>query len=199
MSKKRVKLFSTYDEILYKNVFSIPGNIKLDKSLLEFTQKYTGIELVEARDFFSSHLGKMKAKDRSNDSDDSAIEVTIADTSFDCNQHIVTSTPKKCGKKTASPKNVPNIKENVKDMHTSTEICKIYHKDHIRMYYQNVRSIKSDDKMKDFKATSVSEYDVVIFTETWLKGGPLKHDMNVLNEHYDVYRFDRLRSWPMKF
>lgn len=166
----------------------------MDKSWLEIIQKYTGIELDETSDYPSSHLGKMNAKDRSNDSDDSAIEVLTADTSVDRNQHIVTSTPKKCGKKTASPKNVPIIKENVKDMHTSTEKCKTYHEDHILMYYQNVRSIKSDNKMKAFKATSVSKYDVVIFTETWLKGGPLKHNMNVLNEHYDVYRFDRLRS-----
>lgn len=179
--------------------FSIPDDIKFDKSLFEFTQKYTGTNLDDVRDFFSSHLGKMRTKDRTSNSvnklDDSGIDASIANTSFDCIKNMVTSTPKKCEKKAIPPKNVPKKKVYVKDMHTSTEICKISHKDTIRMYYQNVNSIKSDEKMKNFIDTSVCDYDVVIFTETWLdEGQALKYNMNVLNEYYDVYRCDRSES-----
>lgn len=169
----------------------------MDKTLFEFARKYTCTKLDDAIDFFSSHLNQRRAKDRTCDSvsklDDSGIEVSIANTSFDCNQRMVTSTPKKCEKMTvSSSKNMPHKKIHAKDMHTSREIYKISYKNTIRMYYQNVRSIKSDKKMENFNATSVSDYDVVILTETWLKEGQeLKHNMNALNEHYDVYRCDR--------
>ncbi len=167
---------------------SIPDDIKLDQSMFEFIQIYTGIGLDDARAFFSNNAELCTSGDSvSQPNDCNSGEISLASTSI-----MRTSTLKKCVKKTVPPKNEPKKMVCVKELHTKTEISKIFHKDSIKMYYQNVRSIKSDDKMESFNDTSVRNYDVVILTETWLDAGqPLKGQMNVLNEYYDVYRGDR--------
>ncbi|XP_055296460.1 uncharacterized protein LOC129565513 [Sitodiplosis mosellana] len=190
------------------------SSTKLDHSVFEFTQKYTGIELEDAKAFYRSHSNQIRIKgikdDAVNELNDSGIEISIANNNKSIgddqsNLLMVTSTPKKSAPKIVSPKKVPKKTSNaknveaktayVKDMHTSTEVCKTAYTDTVRMYYQNVNSIKSDEKMKNFVATSVSKYDVVIFTETWLNDAQaLKHNMSGFNEHFDVYRRNRSES-----
>lgn len=192
-------------------LFFLEGNIELDHSLFEFTQKYTGIEFEDARSFFRRRSIQTKTENLSNvnELDDSGIEISIANNkSVNGDQSeslMVTSTPKKSEpkispqkierKKPSTSKNAEKKTAYMKDMHISTEVCKVISTDTIRIYYQNVNSIKSDEKMKDFISASVCEYDIVIFTETWLKNGQaLKHEMSVFNEHFDVYRHNRCGS-----
>lgn len=168
--------------------------------MLEFTQKYTGTKLENAKEFFTTRTNKAITRDLTdvgiNKVNDSGIGVSITNASFDCDKSMITSTPIKTGRKIVPPKKVQKETIYVKDMHTSMDVRKIGHKETIRMYYQNVNSVKSDEKMKNFLAASiVDRYDIVIFTETWLEEGqPLKYNMEVFNEYFDVYRCDRSGS-----
>lgn len=70
----------------------------------------------------------------------------------------------------------------------SSNICKIGNKDSIRIYYQNVQSIGSKDKQKRFNKELANNYDVIVFTETWLKN---TSKLEIFDEGFDVYRCDR--------
>lgn len=70
----------------------------------------------------------------------------------------------------------------------SSEICKVASKDSIRIYYQNVQSIDSDKKQKQFSHDLARNFDVIVFTETWLKE---TSSLEILDIGFDIYRCDR--------
>lgn len=58
----------------------------------------------------------------------------------------------------------------------------------LTVYYQNVRGLRT--KLCELlKATSISHYDIICITETWLQ--PAIHDGEVLDPTYNIYRRDR--------
>lgn len=65
--------------------------------------------------------------------------------------------------------------------------------DQIKMYYQNVQSIKSEKKMENFDNSLVAKYDIILFTETWLtkKQDIFTGNMKTFNSDFSVYRRDR--------
>lgn len=169
----------------------------MDIPVSEFIRKYCGSTVKSLNESLEQIL---KKEIGTGELDDSGIEIsnatdTCESTTSTNSSSMVTSTPIKLEKKTSPPKNVREQIVYVKDFHKSPGICKIAGKGNIRMYYQNVRSVLSDEKMKNFIATTVCDYDMVIFTETWLKEGKtFKHNMNVFNEQFDVYRHDRFEK-----
>lgn len=68
---------------------------------------------------------------------------------------------------------------------------KISMPDEIKIYYQNVRSIKN--KMGNFDSSLVPNYHIIIFTETWLTKNQkdFTGNMKVFNSEFAVYRRDR--------
>lgn len=71
------------------------------------------------------------------------------------------------------------------------DIEKISMPDEIKIYYQNVQSIK--EKMKEFNNSLVPNYDIILFTETWLTKDQKRFtdNMAVFNSKFEVYRKDR--------
>lgn len=62
---------------------------------------------------------------------------------------------------------------------------------YLSIYYQNVRGLRT--KTRDFLLNlSVSSYDVIILTETWLKSNI--HNSELFDRRYLVYRKDRVTS-----
>lgn len=73
----------------------------------------------------------------------------------------------------------------------TVEISKIFDKDTIHIYYQNVNSIKGEQKQKVILETfddHCSGYDVIALTETWLKPGA--NIIDGIFKGFDVYRRD---------
>lgn len=66
--------------------------------------------------------------------------------------------------------------------------CKVSRKDSIRIYYQNVQSIRGNRKKKQFNRSLAQNYDVIVFTETWLNE---TSNLEIFDEGFDVYRCDR--------
>lgn len=61
----------------------------------------------------------------------------------------------------------------------------------ISVYYQNLRSI--NNKLSDISSsTSIDEYDVLLFTETWLKPEINNNELKLFN--YNIYRCDRSKN-----
>lgn len=181
------------------------GTSSLDEAVFLFTQKYTGPISESAKETFMNNSKRVSTQDPTNSNivsvlSDSGINTSIDNNNnikFECDEFVETSTPKKGSRKDPPPKNTTKKKVYADQMHTSPEVCKIGFKKIVRMYYQNVRSIDSDEKMKNFNSTYVLDYDIVIFTETWLKEkSELKFRMNAFNEHFDVYRRDRGMETP---
>lgn len=75
----------------------------------------------------------------------------------------------------------------------SRQICKVASKDSIRIYYQNVRSIHSEYKQKKFRSDLACDFDVIVFTETWLMED--KSRLQIFDDGFDIYRCDRSRSY----
>ena len=61
----------------------------------------------------------------------------------------------------------------------------------LRCFYQNARSLKSENKLRDFQDTVyVNQYDIVAITETWLTSEI--SDTELLPWRYEIFRWDRL-------
>lgn len=67
--------------------------------------------------------------------------------------------------------------------------------DHINIYYQNVRGIRS--KTQEVKLNILSNnFDIIILTETWLNDGV--YDGEFMDSRYSIYRRDREQRDPNK-
>lgn len=60
--------------------------------------------------------------------------------------------------------------------------------DLIKVYYQNVRGSKTKFR-KSTVSTETVEYDVLMFTETWLHSGIFDLELGLHN--FNIYGFDR--------
>ncbi|XP_037045300.1 uncharacterized protein LOC119080844 [Bradysia coprophila] len=89
----------------------------------------------------------------------------------------------KNSKKLQIPK-IPHMKRDPQ----STQISKVARKDSIRIYYQNVQSIRGNRKKSQFNRNLAKNYDVIVFTETWLEQAS---NLQIFDEGFDVYRCDR--------
>lgn len=59
----------------------------------------------------------------------------------------------------------------------------------MRLFYRNVRNLRSKlDSLRHFAVDP--EYDILIFTETWLHSGMTNEELNLFN--YSIFRSDRL-------
>lgn len=65
---------------------------------------------------------------------------------------------------------------------------KTYKNQQLKIFYQNVRGMRTKSKTV-FRNTSLCDYDIVIFTETWL--GPELFSHEFFPKKYDVFRYDR--------
>lgn len=61
--------------------------------------------------------------------------------------------------------------------------CSLFH-----FYYQNVRGLRTKTKQV-YNAVNSSDYDIIIFTETWLISSI--SDIEIFNDSYTIYRKDR--------
>lgn len=68
----------------------------------------------------------------------------------------------------------------------SVEIRKVANKNSIRIYYQNVQSIR--EKQKQFNCDLARNYDVIVLTETWLLE---RSRLEIFDKDFDIYRRDR--------
>jgi hypothetical protein len=60
----------------------------------------------------------------------------------------------------------------------------------LRCYYQNVRSIRSGNKLREFQDTVyANQYDIVAISESWLTSDI--SDSELLPWDYDIFRCDR--------
>lgn len=58
----------------------------------------------------------------------------------------------------------------------------------LKVYYQNVRGLRSKTN-EVLQAVSCADYDIIIFTETWLRNGVFNHE--IFDKRYQVFRRDR--------
>lgn len=160
--------------------FSNQGGISLSQlnelKLNRFVKKYTGCKAPET----TTHEDTDDS--RTNDSGNDTLHESNAGTS------IVTSTPKKSKAKILTPKKEESKTSNSDNPCKLNEVSKVISKHTTRMFYQNVNSINSDKKMKDFNPKFVCSYDIILFTETCVpKQKPLQHNLDIFNEKFKIY------------